>query len=86
MGFQVGSGTIPGPARIQVAARNEVPGLIITSVRPERVNQQKAWEVRGTDQNGTIWLIDILDSGIVVVAERIAHLPAPSVAEPVPDF
>lgn len=77
---------IPGPARVHVAARNKVPGLIMTSIQPEIVNQQRAWEVRGTDQNGTIWLIDVWDSGEVVGAEPIAHLPPPSVAEPEPDF
>jgi len=84
--FQPGSRRIPGPAKVDAAARNEIPGLIITSVLPEIDNQQKAWEVRGTDQKGIIRLICVWDSGEVIYAEPIAHLPPPSVAEPIPDF
>lgn len=77
---------IPCPGHIVDAAKKKVPGLIITSVSPERVNQERAWEIRGTDQSGTFWSIDILETGKVMMAERLYHGPPPSVAEPIPNF
>ena len=85
-GFQLGSGRVPGPAKVSVAAKNEVPGLVITSVRPSIINGQEAWEVAGTDQKGIIWVIYVWDSGKVIYAEPISRVPPPSIAEPAPDF
>lgn len=76
----------PAPARIFVAAVGAVPDIAVTSARPETVNGARAWEIRGTAQDGTVWLIDVLDTGEVVMKEPVAHGPPPSVMVPLPDF
>jgi hypothetical protein len=70
------------PSRIYDAALRQVPNLIVTSVRPEVFNGVRAWEVIGTAQDGTVWMIDVLDSGEVVMWEPIEHHPLPSVMVP----
>jgi hypothetical protein len=70
------------PSRIYDAALRQVPNLIVTSVRPEVFNGVRAWEVIGTAQDGTVWMIDVLDSGEVVMWEPIEHHPPPSVMVP----
>jgi hypothetical protein len=76
----------PAPSRIYNAALRQVPNLIVTSVRPEVFNGVRAWEVIGTAQDGTVWMIDVLDSGEVVMWEPIEHHPPPSVMVPDADF
>jgi hypothetical protein len=76
----------PAPARIFYAAIKAVPDIMVTSVRSETVNHQRAWEVRGTAHDGTVWLIDIFDTGELIGREPVTILPPPSVAEPVPEF
>jgi hypothetical protein len=72
----------PAPSRIYDAALRQVPNLIVTSVRPEVFNGARAWEVIGTAQDGTVWMIDVLDSGEVVMWEQIEHHLPPSVMVP----
>src|SRR4051794_14152539 len=76
----------PAPAGIFDAAVRAVPNIVVTSARLETFNRVRAWEVRGTAQDGTVWLIDVLDNGEVVMCEPISHHPPPSVMEPAPDF
>jgi hypothetical protein len=67
---------------VQAAARESVPGIIIQSVCPEKVNERPAWEVRGTDPGGTEWLLDISETGEVLMREAVAYGPPRSVVVP----
>ncbi len=59
------------PEAVLRAARKEIPGIKIQQIRPEVFNGQPAWEVRGIDGKGMIWLIDISGSGEVLWKEPI---------------
>jgi hypothetical protein len=68
-------------AAIRCAART-IPSIAIESVRPEQFNSEAAWEVRGTDPNGTVWLLDISVSGEVLMKEPVDFGPPRSEAQP----
>ena len=67
---------------VQAAARESVPGIIIQSVCPEKFNERPAWEVRGTDPGGAEWLLDISETGEVLMREPVAYGPPRSVVVP----
>jgi hypothetical protein len=76
-------GTILWPADpIIEAAKREVPGIIIESVRAETFNQQPAWDVRGIDPKGAEWIIDVSAESEVLCAERVAYGPPRSEVVP----
>jgi hypothetical protein len=57
------------PSRVLAAARGSVPGIVVQSIRTEKLNQTRAWEVRGTNPDGTVWLLDISAWGEVLPGE-----------------
>ena len=54
------------PSRVLAGARGSVPGIVVQSIRAEKLNQTRAWEVRGTDPDCTVWLLDISAWGEVL--------------------
>jgi hypothetical protein len=62
----------PGPpARVLDAVQNKVPGIKIESAQPETFNNRPAWEVTGTDKNGTRWMIDVRGDGKIIMYEPL---------------
>ena len=59
------------PAAVLRSAQKQVPGIKIQRIRPEVFNDRDAWEVKGIDQQGLIWLIDVSPSGEVLMIEPI---------------
>jgi hypothetical protein len=72
IGLWVGT-TLWPTSRILAAARRSVPGIIVQSVRAENFSGTPAWEVRGTDSDGTEWLLDITAKGEVLLKEAVAY-------------
>jgi hypothetical protein len=68
--------------RVLAVARASVPGIIEQSIRAETFNDASAWEVHGTDPEGTVWMLDISAWGEVLMKEPIAYGPPRSVVVP----
>ena len=59
------------PEAVLRSAKKEVPGIKIQRIRPEVFGGRRAWEVKGIDGEGVIWLIDVSGSGEVLMKEPI---------------
>jgi hypothetical protein len=59
------------PEVVLRSAKKEVPGIKIQRVRAEVFGGRRAWEVKGIDGKGLKWLIDVSESGEVLLKEPI---------------
>jgi len=63
-------------SRVLAAARQSVPGIVVRSIYPETFNEAPAWVVCGIDPDATVWVLDISESGEVLMKEAVAHGPS----------
>jgi hypothetical protein len=69
--FAVAQTMKPGPpASVLRAAQQQVPGMVIKTVRPETFNGKPAWEVHVPDPRGEWWLLDVSPDGEMLMYER----------------
>lgn len=76
--FSVVQAVKPGPPpRVQGppdsvlrAVQQQVPGMIVDTIRPETVNGEPAWEVTGSDPKGNRWMLDVRPDGNVLMYEK----------------
>jgi hypothetical protein len=75
--IEQGSWTAP-TAVIDVA---KAKGLVQPRVRHELFNEESAWEITGTDVNGTLWMLDVKPNGDIIMEEPLGTV-APSRGRP----
>ena len=63
------------PPDVIKAAQSKFKGIAIEGVWHEIVNGQSAWEVRGMDEKGILWAIDITDNGKILMYEETGSHP-----------
>jgi len=58
------------PDSVLRAVQQQVPGMIVETIRPETVNEKPAWEVTGTDRSGERWMLDVRADGEMIMYEK----------------
>jgi hypothetical protein len=58
------------PDSVLRAVQQQVPGMIVETIRPETVNEKPAWEVTGIDPKGERWMLDVRPDGEMLMYEK----------------
>ena len=64
------------PLRVLGAARFKIKRDAIENIHHESFNGRSAWEVRGMDEEGVLWQLDIGDDGEILMYEPIGSFPS----------